>query len=119
MHILGHALTRTLQFLRTPSMLHDYHGVHAAAGGHLEPTGLHYEAIFPARARLWLYRLALDRGHHDAILDRLVVGPLLQLSAGLTRIERRLLGPLTEPAAAQHSVTMPRPAREVAGGKNV
>lgn len=118
-HILGHALTRTLQFLRTPSMLHDYHGVHAAAGGHLEPTGLHYEAIFPARARLWLYRLALDRGHHDAILDRLVVGPLLQLSAGLTRIERRLLGPLTEPAAAQHSVTMPRPAREVAGGKNV
>jgi NAD(P)H-quinone oxidoreductase subunit 5 len=118
-HILGHALTRTLQFLRAPSMLHDYHGVHAAAGGHLEPTGAHYEAIFPARARLWLYRLALDRGHHDAVLERLVVGPLWKLSAGLAGIERRLLGALTEPAAEEHAVAAPRRTSEVTGGMDV
>lgn len=119
LHIMGHAMTRTLQFLRAPSMLHDYHGVHAAAGGHLQPTGSHYEAIFPARFRLWLYRLAIDRGHHDAVLDRLLVGPLVKLSAGLASIETRLLGALTEPPAEAFSETAPRQAREVAGGLDV
>ena len=32
-HILGHATVRTLQFLRAPSMLHDYHQMHSAIGG--------------------------------------------------------------------------------------
>jgi len=29
---------------------------------------------------LWLYRWALDRGHLDTILDRLVIYPLIRLS---------------------------------------
>ena len=32
-HVLGHALVRTLQFLRAPSMLHDYHRMRSAIGG--------------------------------------------------------------------------------------
>ncbi len=36
-HILGHATVRTLQFLRSPSMLHDYHTMHSAMGGELLP----------------------------------------------------------------------------------
>lgn len=74
-HMLGHAVVRTLQFLRAPSMLHDYHRVHAAAGGHLDPTGEHYQRILPEPVRLWLYRAAVDRGYQDALLDRLVIGP--------------------------------------------
>ena len=32
-HILGHAMVRTMQFLRAPSMLHDDHQMHSAIGG--------------------------------------------------------------------------------------
>ena len=32
-HILGNATVRTMQYLRAPSMLHDYHQMHSAVGG--------------------------------------------------------------------------------------
>jgi NADH-quinone oxidoreductase subunit L len=86
-HILGHALVRTLQFLRAPSMLHDYHRMHSAIGGEISPTGSHLEDLFPERARLWLYRWALDRGHLDTILDRWFIHPLLELSKLLARLD--------------------------------
>jgi NAD(P)H-quinone oxidoreductase subunit 5 len=96
-HILGHATVRTLQFLRAPSMLHDYHTMHSAAGGDLSPTGKHLEDLFPKRVQLWLYRWALDRGHLDTILDRWLIEPLMSLSSffamlddlGLDRVPRR------------------------------
>jgi len=79
-HILGHATVRTLQFLRAPSMLHDYHKMHSAIGGELSPTGKHLEELFSDRVQLWLYRWSLDRGHLDTILDRFVIHPLMRLS---------------------------------------
>ena len=88
-HITGHALIRTLQFLRAPSMLHDYHRVHAAAGGHLGATGAHFEALMPQSMQRWLYRLALDRGHHDTFLDRFAVGPVLQIAGWMQRFEAK------------------------------
>jgi len=88
LHILGHAMVRTLQFLRAPSMLHDYHQVHAAAGGHLGKTGQHYDSYLPEPVRIWLYRMALDRGHLDTILENGFIQPLLQLSKGLARLDR-------------------------------
>jgi NAD(P)H-quinone oxidoreductase subunit 5 len=80
-HILGHATVRTLQFLRAPSMLHDYHKMHSAIGGEVSPTGKYLEEFFSERAQLWLYRWSLDRGHLDTILDRFVIHPLMQLSS--------------------------------------
>jgi NAD(P)H-quinone oxidoreductase subunit 5 len=88
-HILGHATVRTLQFLRAPSMLHDYHQMHSAMGGETSAAGRHLEELFPRRMQLWLYRWALDRGHLDTILDRFVIHPLMRLSrffAGLDRV---------------------------------
>ena len=38
-HILGHACLRTLQFVRAPTLLHDYHTMENAIGEHL-PRGL-------------------------------------------------------------------------------
>src|SRR5579863_6821320 len=35
-HILGNATVRTMQFLRAPSMLHDYHQMHSAIGSEIE-----------------------------------------------------------------------------------
>ena len=77
-HILGHALVRTLQFLRAPSMLHDYHRMHSAIGG--DVSHAHTEDLLPEGVRVWLYRWALDRGHLDTILDRWFIYPLLQIS---------------------------------------
>jgi NADH-quinone oxidoreductase subunit L len=80
-HTLGHATVRTLQFLRAPSMLHDYHKMHSAIGGELSAEGKHLEDLLPEPVQLWLYRWAFDRGHLDTILDRFVVYPLVRLSA--------------------------------------
>lgn len=98
MHILGHAMVRTLQFLRAPSTLHDFHQLRAAAGGQLEPTGKHLEVMVPPRLQLWLYRFAIDRGHFDTLLERTVVRPLLRLSRLLGRFDRLGL-PSPVPAA--------------------
>jgi NADH:ubiquinone oxidoreductase subunit 5 (subunit L)/multisubunit Na+/H+ antiporter MnhA subunit len=87
-HILGNATVRTMQYLRAPSMLHDYHQMHSAVGGELSPTGTQIEEMLPARVQLWLYRWALDRGHLDTILERWVIAPLLQVSAYLSRSVR-------------------------------
>ncbi|HMF75361.1 MAG TPA: proton-conducting transporter membrane subunit [Bryobacteraceae bacterium] len=90
LHIAGHAIVRTLQFLKAPSALHEFHEIHAAAGGHLVKTGAHFDTLLPARLQLWLYRLALDRGHHDAILDRFVAGPARRFAIGMASLEERL-----------------------------
>jgi NADH:ubiquinone oxidoreductase subunit 5 (subunit L)/multisubunit Na+/H+ antiporter MnhA subunit len=86
-HILGHAMVRTLQFLRAPSMLHDYHQMRSAVGGELSPTGERLEKLFSERVRLWLYRWSLDRGHLDTILDRFVIYPLTRLSRLFARLD--------------------------------
>ncbi|MFM7605822.1 MAG: proton-conducting transporter membrane subunit [Prosthecobacter sp.] len=88
-HIVGHAIVRTMQFLRAPSMLHDHHRVHAAAGGHLSPTGEHYESLLPKSLQLWLYRVALGRGFYDAIVDRFIVAPVVAFARFLGLFELR------------------------------
>lgn len=90
LHILGHSTIRTLQFLRAPSMLHEYHRIHAASGGQVESTGFSLEAILPGELRRRLYWFAIDRGHLDRLLDKLVVAPLLSLSKALVNFESRL-----------------------------
>lgn len=51
------------------------------------PTGRHLEDLLPDRARVWLYRWALDRGHVDSILDRWFIDPLLLVSRLFTRLD--------------------------------
>jgi len=85
-HILGHATVRTMQFLRAPSMLHDYHQMHSAIGAEIIP-GRQFEDLLPERVRLWLYRWAFDRGHLDTFLDRWVIDPLLQVSRLFARLD--------------------------------
>lgn len=101
-HIAGHALVRTLQFLRAPSMLHDHHRIHSAAGGHLGATGIYFESLLPQRLQHWLYRLALDRGHHDTFLDRFVVGPVLYLAGWMRRIEGKWVDYFGESLSLHH-----------------
>jgi NADH-quinone oxidoreductase subunit L len=85
-HILGHATVRTMQFLRAPSMLHDYHQMHSAMGGEIIP-GRQFEDLLPERVTLWLYRWAFDRGHLDTFLDRWVIDPLLWVSRLFAKLD--------------------------------
>jgi NADH:ubiquinone oxidoreductase subunit 5 (subunit L)/multisubunit Na+/H+ antiporter MnhA subunit len=91
-HIVGHAIVRTAQFLRAPSMLHDYHQFHAAAGGHVKATGTHYHFLVPQKLQLWLYSIGLERGRYDAIVDRFFLNPLVRLSDFLSRLEPSWMG---------------------------
>ncbi len=110
-HILGHALVRTLQFLRAPSMLHDYHRMHSAIGGEISPTGRHLEDLIPEAAQVWLYRWALDRGHLDTILDRWFIHPLLQISRLFARLDE--IGMSARPSQRKESsIWMRSPAKE-------
>ncbi|HEV2468316.1 MAG TPA: proton-conducting transporter membrane subunit [Candidatus Sulfotelmatobacter sp.] len=87
-HILGNATVRTMQYLRAPSMLHDYHQMHSAVGGELSPTGKQIEGMLPEKVQLWLYRWAFDRGHLDTMIERWVIAPLSAVSAYLSQHDR-------------------------------
>jgi len=98
-HLMGHAVVRTMQFLRSPSMLHDYHRVHAAAGGQIPRTGAQIETLLNESLRTWLYRFGLERGFYDAWLERLVLVPVSGLSRFLGG-SRGTLRPQAPEAAA-------------------
>ncbi len=74
-HIIGHASLRTLQLLRAPTLLHDYHTLENAIGGHLESEPSFLSHLIPTPLQNWLYRFALERGYLDSFLDEFVVYP--------------------------------------------
>ncbi len=94
-HIIGHACLRTLQLLRAPSLLHDYHQLENAIGSHLtDRVQSERLSSHPQLAR-FLYRLAYRRAWLDAALDRWVVRPFLAVFGWCNRMEQswmRLLG---------------------------
>ncbi len=66
LHMVGHATWRTLEILRAPSLLHDYHHLEISLNQVLPRMGLHYELLLPRRLRTWLYRNALERGFFES-----------------------------------------------------
>lgn len=113
-HILGHATVRTMQFLRAPSMLHDYHRMRSAIGGEISPSGRQFESLLPEALQLWLYRSAFDRFHLDTILDRWVIHPLLEVSRIFARLDHIGL-PERGSRPSQVAVAMQDPARQEGG----
>jgi NAD(P)H-quinone oxidoreductase subunit 5 len=87
-HILGHACLRTLQFVRAPTLLHDYHTMENAIGGHL-PRGTTVWARSAHRVRDWVYRLALERGYLDALLRDYVALPFVRVFHWFDALERQ------------------------------
>lgn len=62
-HILGHGFFRTLQVLRSPSILADRQRLEQMLGAHLTVTEAN-----PTRWGRFLYRMALERGYLDVFL---------------------------------------------------
>lgn len=86
-HVVSHAILRSLQILRSPSALHDRHTLVAALGG--QPgAGRSWTDRLPQAWRLAIYRLALDRGYEEMAVARLVVEPFRRLVDRLDAWER-------------------------------
>jgi NAD(P)H-quinone oxidoreductase subunit 5 len=88
-HLLGHACLRTLQFLRAPTLLHDYHTLENAIGEHLPPGEAPFDRVTTPRYRSWFYRLGLERGYLDAVLLDVFVVPFVRSLRACDRLERR------------------------------
>lgn len=90
-HLLGNACLRLLQFLRAPSVLHDFHEARNAAGSRpaRSPERLRY---LPDRVGLWIYRTSLERGYLEDVIDRLAVTPFLILARAIDRFDRSVAG---------------------------
>jgi NADH:ubiquinone oxidoreductase subunit 5 (subunit L)/multisubunit Na+/H+ antiporter MnhA subunit len=88
-HIIGHACLRTLQLMRAPTLLHDYHTLENAIGTHLTHESSLPEHIVPNKGRAWLYRFSMERGFLDAILSEYIVHPFYAVFRWCDRMERR------------------------------
>lgn len=87
-HILGHGCLRTLQFLRAPTLLHDYRVLENAIGARLPRGELSIESRYPDRLRRYLYRLALERGYLDVWLTDYIARPVLAVFRACDSAER-------------------------------
>lgn len=87
-HILGHGCLRTLQFLRAPTLLHDYRLMENAIGDHL-PQGITSPVPNSQNKNwIWVYRLSLQRGYLDSFLDDYLVNPFLRIFVFCDRMEK-------------------------------
>jgi NAD(P)H-quinone oxidoreductase subunit 5 len=93
-HVISHAILRSLQILRSPSAMHDRHELAASLGG---PPGRNdglLLRLLPPAARAAVYRIALDRGFEDAWISRFVIGPVLSGLRAAADFERRIVAGL-------------------------
>ncbi|MFM7290555.1 MAG: proton-conducting transporter membrane subunit, partial [Planctomycetia bacterium] len=93
-HVVSHAILRSLQILRSPSALHDRHELEAAPGGHPGADRWALGRLLPEGLQARLYRIALDRGFEEMAVGRLFVSPLLWLLEAAAGLERRWLARL-------------------------
>jgi len=90
MHLLGNACLRLFQFLRAPSVLHDFHEARNAVGATHQDgarTG-RWPVLEPVR--LWLYRSSLERGYLEDLIELIFVAPTLGLARAIDHGERWL-----------------------------
>ena len=93
-HVISHALVRSLQILRSPSALHDRHELAAALGGPPGRSDGLFVRLLPAGMRTAAYRTALDRGFEDAWVGRFVLAPVLAGLRAAARFERAIVARL-------------------------
>lgn len=88
-HIVGHACLRTMQLLRAPTLISDYHAMENALGMRWNREPARWLTALPAGMQRWLYRFGFERGYMDALLDRYCIAPFLAIFLWADRQERR------------------------------
>jgi len=89
-HLLGHACMRTLQFLRAPSLLNDHHMLADAIGSRPRDEAEQWHEQLPLATQRWLYRLGMEQGSLDTLLERFIARPFAVLFLKLDRAEQSL-----------------------------
>jgi NAD(P)H-quinone oxidoreductase subunit 5 len=111
-HLLGNACLRTQQFIRAPSLLHDYHLLENAIGSHLPrgsgPPGSDWWGMF----RDWLYGFSLARGYLDALLERMVIAPFVCFFRRCDALERQWSRLLSGGPSGESDALLPSSAME-------
>ncbi|MFM8578218.1 MAG: proton-conducting transporter membrane subunit [Planctomycetaceae bacterium] len=100
-HIVSHAILRSLQILRSPSALHDRHALAASLGGPPGRGGWSPLSLLPVRFGRWLYRVALERGFEEMLVRRWFVDPVLRVLEAAWHSEQRITGFLSREAGAR------------------
>jgi NADH:ubiquinone oxidoreductase subunit 5 (subunit L)/multisubunit Na+/H+ antiporter MnhA subunit len=85
LHVVAHAVFRTLQFLRAPSLLHDRHQHEALLGHHLSVEHQDHEST---ALRRFVFRLSLERAFLDILLVDRIARPVLAFARAIDRAER-------------------------------
>ena len=88
-HVISHAILRSLQILRSPSAMHDRHELAAALGGHPGPSDWSLLRLLPRGVARGLYHVALERGFDESFVSALFVRPLLATLTSADALERR------------------------------
>ncbi|MCB9674380.1 MAG: hypothetical protein H6737_04640 [Alphaproteobacteria bacterium] len=89
LHITGHAILRTWQLLRAPSLLHDHHELVGLIGGGRPPRGTLWERFLPPALQKWGYRVALERWFLDDMAANGLLGSLSAVFRAIDSLDRR------------------------------
>jgi NADH-quinone oxidoreductase subunit L len=107
-HLIGHACLRTLQFVRAPSLLQDYHTIENAIGRHLHRTAAPWSRGSNGHDLSWLYKKSLERGYLDRALMQYVVAPFVRFFRWCDALERRWTDFLAGEASRESDQVKPR-----------
>lgn len=108
-HIMGHACLRTLQLLRAPTLLNDYHAMENAIGMRLPYRKNKFVNWIPESIRRWWYRFGYERGYMDQILDSWIVEPFVAIFQWADRQERRWTDLLSKEPSRESDKTESHP----------
>jgi NADH:ubiquinone oxidoreductase subunit 5 (subunit L)/multisubunit Na+/H+ antiporter MnhA subunit len=90
-HIIGHGCLRTLQLLRAPTLLHDYHTIENAIGHRpVTQSQKSFGSMIPKGLSDYLYALAHDKGGLDRFLNFFFVNPCMGFFRWCDRNEKRI-----------------------------
>ncbi len=98
-HIAGHAILRTWQLLRAPSLLHDRHLVSEMRGDGPPLVSSLLQRVLPLSAQRWWYHFSIERWFIDAWFDRLLLSPLNRALLWLDRVEHSVSEGMCLPTA--------------------
>jgi NADH-quinone oxidoreductase subunit L len=108
-HILGHACLRTLQFIRAPTLLHDYKIMENAIGAGLPRQASVWDRLIPTRLKVWLYQVAVERGFLDTYLTDFLVAPFLWFFRWCDSMERSWISLLSGETSPEQEQIEPSP----------
>ncbi len=113
-HIIGHASLRTMQLLRAPTLMTDYHAIENAIGTRVDLGSKPSAGILPESVHRWIYRFGFERGFMDSALDRFVILPFRLAFQWADRQERRWTDWLSREGSRESDHTELHPEQEAA-----